>query len=166
MTFRDYKPSDEATLVSMFDDFQDYFVEIDPLQRVRRAPRYGRVFLNKALDKVAEHHGKFILVEADNKIVGFIAGIIKVREGDDLLEGYPSTYGEVIELYVEEKYREQHIGSELMKKIEKYFQEKNCDAVFIEVFAPNTNARSFYAKHGYGERDIFLIKQLNNNSIS
>lgn len=160
MLFREYSSSDQTSLIQLFNEFQDYIVSIDPIHRVRRLPNYGKAYLSKTLDKISQDRGKFIVVESDNQIIGFTVGIVKVRSGDDLLEGFPSTYSEVIELYVCEKFRSQNVGSQLMNKIETYFAEQHCDAIFIEVFAPNVKARSFYEKHGYGMRDVFLLKEL------
>lgn len=160
MLFREYSPSDQESLIQLFNEFQDYIVSIDPIHRVRRLRNYGKAYLSKTLDKIAQDRGKFLVIEIDSQIVGFAVGVVKMRSGDDLLEGFPSTYGEVIELYVCEKFRSQNLGSQLMHKIEAYFADQQCDAIFIEVFAPNVKARSFYEKHGYGVRDVFLLKEL------
>jgi ribosomal protein S18 acetylase RimI-like enzyme len=158
--FRDYASADEQQMVALFDEFQDYIVGLDPLHLIRRLPGYGQTYLAKTLQKVSDHDGKFLLAVDDKTVIGFVMGTIKSRHGNELLEETPYTYGEVVELYVAARYRGTGIGTQLMRHIEDYFAKKNCAVVFIEVFAPNTNAQNFYKKHGYGVRDVFLSKEL------
>ena len=68
--------------------------------------------------------------------------------------------GEVLELFVEEKYRGQGIGTKMLAMMEDYFKEKNCDSMWISVFAPNNTAHELYKKFGFTNRDIGMLKNI------
>ena len=68
--------------------------------------------------------------------------------------------GEVIELIVDERLRGNDIGALLMKRMERFFVEKQCDTLWVEVFRPNESAHGFYEKCGYHDRMIGMIKPL------
>ncbi|PWU23660.1 hypothetical protein C5B42_02265 [Candidatus Cerribacteria bacterium 'Amazon FNV 2010 28 9'] len=161
MNIRPYTSTDQPQIVALFDDFQDYIVSLDPLKRLRRLDGYGQSYLEQTLQKIEKNKGAFLVAEENGKIIGLVVGIIKTHEGEELLEAIPSTFGEVIELYVVLDERSNGLGSELLSVIEKYFKDQHCDAVFIEVFAPNERAKKFYERHGYGVRDYFLAKKIN-----
>ena len=66
----------------------------------------------------------------------------------------------MIELYLEEGSRGKGIGTRLMKMMEEYFRQNNCDVSKVEVFAPNIKAHNFYRELGYQDRAIDMTKIL------
>jgi ribosomal protein S18 acetylase RimI-like enzyme len=66
----------------------------------------------------------------------------------------------VLELIVENGYREKGIGTLLMEKMEVYFKQKGCSVSGVDVFPPNKNAYQLYHKLGYLERNIWMTKKL------
>ena len=63
-----------------------------------------------------------------------------------------------IELFISKKYRGAGFGLKLMEKIGKYFKEKECYKINVEVLALNKNAYNFYKKLGFHERNLDLVK--------
>ena len=139
---------------------QDYIVSVDPLKRVLREPRFGELYTNWLLEVMREQKGIIYFAEAEGKIVGCVSGMLPPPSLHEQAGGIPSKHGRVQELYVDDKYRERGIGRALMKKMEDYFHKNGCDAVCVEVFAPNENAQEFYKSCGYFERDISLMKRI------
>lgn len=159
ITIRDYSDADAPQTISAFEHFQDYFLPIDPLNRVIRAEGYGPAYLEKTLQDVRDHEGAFFVAEQANRIVGLVAGIVQRRSGWEALENRTRVAGQVTELYVEEALRRQGLGAQFLQRMERYLKDKGCELVHIEVFAPNTNAYDFYKAQGYSDRMIVVVKE-------
>jgi len=158
VTIREYQEEDRERLAELFDDFQDYLVSLDPLQRLRHLPGYGEEVLAKTLDEVQEKQGVFSVALDGNTVVAFVVGILQKRKNRrDVID---SLGGRITELYVDAAYRSRGIGTLLMHHVEAYFRMKGCDVAQVEVFAPNAPARHLYEKFGYEYRDIDTMKNL------
>ncbi len=72
----------------------------------------------------------------------------------------PSCPGRITELYVDPLSRRKGVGRRLMQAAEGYLINQGCDALKVEVFAPNEPARRLYASLGYAVRDIDLFKRV------
>jgi len=158
ITLRDYQDDDRARVTALFDDFQDYLVSLDPLQRLRHLPGCGTQVLDATLKEVREQRGVFVVALDAGMIVGFVAGILQERK--DRRDVIDSLGGRITELYIDVAFRGQGIGTRLMRHIEADFRTKGCDVVQVEVFAPNLPARRLYEKFGYAHRDIDTMKKL------
>lgn len=156
---RPSQESDRPQTEKLFEDFMDYFIELDPLKRCRREPGYGQHIVAKTIKDNLEE-GLFAVAELEGKLIGLVAGRVKRQSPEDLLDNIPSVVGWITELYVSPDHRGTGTGKLLMIYIEDFFRQKACDAIHLEVFVPNLLARHFYEKAGYHERDIELFKVL------
>lgn len=156
----EYEERHKEAVCVLFDNFQDYLVNLDPIKRLRRMSGYAENVLNETLKDIKDNDGIFLLAEDDSKVIGFIVGKMEKRTEGQLLEAYPALMGRITELYVDSNYRSKGIGSMLMLKLENYFKKKNCEYVWVDVFKPNTTASNFYKKFDYEDRDIEMIKRL------
>ena len=59
-----------------------------------------------------------------------------------------------------DSYRGLRLGKKLMRQMENYFKKNKCDAIRVEVFAPNKNAHNFYERLDYLDRVIDMVKLL------
>jgi ribosomal protein S18 acetylase RimI-like enzyme len=150
----------KINIVGLIEELQDYLIEIDPLKRLTRLPKYGEVYIDNLLEKIKNQDGVIYIAEIDNMPVGMIAGVFEEQTDLDKLECIPSKPARILELIVNEKYRNQSIGSLLMNKIEEHFKEKGADIIRVEVFEPNKNTHNFYSKSGYEDRSIDMVKKI------
>ena len=88
--------------------------------------------LNK--DEYAEEEYNFIVYD-DNKVIGGAIGFIK----------YNWYFLEL--LYVEKEYRNQDIGTKLIRALEEYSKKENLTGIRMETW--NFQAKGFYEKMGY-----------------
>jgi len=159
ITIREYEEKDKEKLVSFMDQLQDYLIAIDPLGRLRSSEKYGERYLPWLLAKVREEQGLILFAEENNFPVAVIVGVIEEQQKGYLLECIPIKGGRVQELYVNESYRSNGVGSLLMKELEDYFIKNGCTVVQLEVSIGN-KANSFYRRWGFEERAIAMIKVL------
>lgn len=106
---------------------------------------------------------KFIVLEADGKVIGFIDFMITFNSAT------------VSQIAVLNEYRRKGFGNLLLKEMEKYFPNEGEDIVenvTLEVRASNVPAINLYKKNGYenvvikphyypdGEDAIYMVKRL------
>lgn len=141
-------------------ELEEYIVSIDKDELDQLHPEYREKMAILDLDEVREWNGKCYLAIEDGKAIGLIMGIIPGYDEYDYLDYKCPKRGEITELVVSKNIRSKGIGRELMKVMENYFKENNCEYVLVDVFAYNDNAIKFYEKSGYHSRMLVDIKKL------
>jgi ribosomal protein S18 acetylase RimI-like enzyme len=163
-SIREYQNNDQAQIIQLFFEFGKYLQQLDKasLDLIIVPQDYGQKFCAKMLQDVAKNRGKIYVLENPNQqVVGFIAGVIfQIGNSDEELDCKPHTMGRIIELFINQNYRGQGLGTKLMQKMEQYFKEQQCYKINIEVFAPNVDSYRFYKSHGYIDRNIDLAKKI------
>src|SRR3989338_4314413 len=101
--FKEYKEGYFEDLVSCMENLQDFLIEIDPLQRLRRLPSYGIHYTNDLIDRVSQGEGLIILAYDQEKIVGCIAGAIEKQPEENLLECRITKPAMILEVFVPNK---------------------------------------------------------------
>jgi ribosomal protein S18 acetylase RimI-like enzyme len=157
---QEYTEDYKEQIIELFKNFQDYLIELDPLKRLRRLPEYAENVHRETLEVVKQKNGIFYVAVEDDRVIGFIVGVLEEQSKMSLLGATPAIMGRITELYIDERYRKQGVGSQLMQAVERYFTEKQCEYIWVEVFVPNRIAHEFYKKFGYCDRDIDMIKKL------
>ena len=89
----------------------------------------------------------YIVIDKEDNIKGLIEIEFKAIEDD--IELMDKNYIEIKSIIVDENYRGENIGSELMQYIEKIGQEKKIDHIELKVYNFNEAAIKFYVKKGY-----------------
>lgn len=108
----------------------------------------------KWLKTVKNTSGKFgivILALSENKPVGFAQGMIRFLP--DYLGGYP--VGLISHVFVDEKYRREGTGRELVQKLENWLIMKHVHSIELQVIGGNPGAAEFWKRLGY---DLELIQ--------
>jgi ribosomal protein S18 acetylase RimI-like enzyme len=160
ISIREYTEKDYATLVHGVEALHDFITDHDPLKRIRHGEGLGTVFTQRLLKNVSEKDGAIFMAWEADRFVGFVAGNLLKQSEENLLEVIPTQLGYISHLLVEEPYRGGSVGSQLLGRMEDYFKEKGCDGIWLEVVAFNEKARRFYAKLGFVEREIGLLKDI------
>lgn len=156
---RAYRPEDRARIVMFFERFQQYVAELDPEQRLCCLPGYGEVSTRRTLEDVTAHEGMIFVAVEDALVVGFVVAVLHRQDEEQALSVIPSCPGRITELYVDAPYRRKSVGRHLLAAAEGYLTRQGCDAIKVEVFAPNEPARRLYASLGYAVRDLDLFKR-------
>ena len=160
ITIREYRETDKNFLLEATDMLHEYVVALDPIKRLRKMPGYAENTVNDLLTTVAKQEGKIYVAEDGSKAIGFVAGFTMKQSKENLLSVVPSKLGVISDLYIDNDYRGQHIGTKLMQKMEEHLKQTGCDALWIDIVAFNTHAHHFYNKLGYADREIGLIKKI------
>jgi GNAT superfamily N-acetyltransferase len=106
--------------------------------------------------KTNPHCHVFFAVDGDQPV-----GIANCFQGYSTFNARPVI--NIHDLFVEEAYRGQGVGLELLKAVEQFGREINCCRITLEVHDENDRARSVYSQYGFnanGGRYAFLCKTL------
>lgn len=163
---REANLDDRSSLDQMQMELQQYFAEVDTTheslayQNLAAAHKY----MQRMLDDVENMQGKIFVAEKNDKVIGFIQGvIIEHNKGDDEiydLSHLPGKEGWIGLLYVKPEYRGQKIGQKLIDKIKEYFANVKCTSVRLLVLADNKNAIKVYQKNGFVPHDLEMVLHL------
>lgn len=139
---------------------EEYIVSIDEDNLDQIHPDFHEKAAPIALEEVKRNNGICYLYVENNKVLGFIMGMIPEYDEYDYLDFKCPKKGVITELIVTSKAREKGIGSKLMEKMESYFKSNGCKYSYLDVFAYNKKAISFYDKFGYHSRMQTELKEL------
>ena len=141
-------------------ELQEYIVAIDDWHLNILTPEYRQKYFEKTTQETDKNEGKIFLALENDVVLGLICGnVVEYDEWDKFDYSCPKT-GEVIELVVSKDVRHGGVGGALLAHMEKYFKSIGCEYCHIDVFEPNTMAKTFYDKHNYTTRMRALSKKL------
>jgi GNAT superfamily N-acetyltransferase len=102
--------------------------------------------------------GTIFLAETEDRVVGLASvwGRVTSDEPDD----DPSAYAYLSDIVVLSGYRGRGVGRALMQTAEGYARECGMSVLRVRMLARNGGARTFYAKHGFGEVELEMAKPL------
>ncbi len=160
LEIKEYTPLNVKDLIFCMGKLQDYIVKIDPFELNIRTENYWEDYTKLLLDNIEKNNGIIYLVYDEKKVIWCIAWIVWFTEDEYKDEFKYVKMWNIIELFIDENYRWQKLWLTLMNKMEKYFQQKNCEYIYVDVFAPNIWAYHFYEKLWYRNRMITMSKKI------
>ena len=129
-------------------ELQEYIVSIDKEKYNIITKEYRDNYFNKTMDEIYKYEGKMYLYKDNDKIIGFIVGLINNLEESTYDFKCPKR-GRITELVVSKHHRKSGVGSILLHSMEDYLKSVGCKDILLGVFAYNENAIKFYEKNGY-----------------
>ena len=138
-------------------ELQEYIVSIDKEKYNIITKEYRDNYFNKTMDEIYKYEGKMYLYKDNDKIIGFIVGLINNLEESTYDFKCPKR-GRITELVVSKHYRKSGVGSILLHSMEDYLKSVGCKDILLGVFAYNENAIKFYEKNGYHIRMLDITK--------
>lgn len=164
---RDYAPDkDKNEIVTLLKEFQVHLATVDQEDEIRSfvSDADARRYLDKMVNDSAEMNGKFLVLEVDGELIGFIQGVIDPRnDQSDVM--YQTTHNAQIEgwiglVYVRPEYRGRRFGIKLIEAIKLHFIANGCTTLRLLVARDNINTVNFYHKYGFVDRDIEMAMPL------
>lgn len=140
------------------EELQEYIVSIDREKYNIITDAFREADFKSTMKEVKENKGKIFLARDNDKIIGFIVGIIV--EASDTYDFKAPKGGKISELVVTRNCRAKGVGQALLNKMEDYLKSVGCKRVLIEVFEYNDLAKNFYYKNGYFNRVTDVMKKI------
>jgi len=107
-------------------------------------------FFDKDMEKLLKTEGITVLVSEQNSEIAGYALIFFIEKGEPVNHNFKKCHIE--QLAVDEKYRRNGIGTELITYIKKLAADNNCQSVELGVWCENHNAVEFYSEMGFAPR--------------
>lgn len=117
-------------------------------------PDIFRELTNEELRKDLEdiiNYFPTIVIEEDNKVVGYLSYKIKERHTKKL---------DVDQLVIHEDYRGKGYGKKLMEEVKKIAIEENCDRIELNCWMFNESALAMYEHIGFDKQRIMFEMKL------
>ena len=114
-------------------------------------------FLIIGISKTEKNTPNILVAKIEEDIVGFVT--FEKAEAD-YFDTKIKEYGEVIELFVLEKFRKKGIGKKLLTAAEEYFVKIGLNYVELQLSVFNSNAIDFYKYMGYASKQALYFKKI------
>lgn len=101
-------------------------------------------------DKIA------LLVESKDLPIGFLVGSILAPDSYRI----PLKMAELDIMFIEESYRHQGVGAQLMAQLVEWAKEQGCVRLTVTASSGNEVATSFYRRQGFSDYDLVLEKEI------
>jgi len=101
----------------------------------------------------------YFIISDEQYVFGFIKCMEKEIEETELV--YKRKILQVLDLYIEEEYRNKGNGKKLIQNIEKIGKERGFDCIEIPLYCFNEKTNKFYTENGYEDYVVRKYKKLN-----
>lgn len=158
MRIRDYKKSDHKQILRLLAEFLIYKRETygkEALEFDNHIDKKRERYIKSILKSFENKDSHFLVAEDDEKIIGYIIGKTALNEYK-----IKNKAGHIQSFYVMKKYRGTGVGKELYNSLIKWFKEKKCDHLDLDVYATNKKSVNIYKKWGFKPITIQMKKKL------
>jgi len=100
----------------------------------------------------------YFVISEEHYVFGFIKCLEKEVKENEMLK--KRKYMEILDLIIEEEYRNKGYGKKLIKNIEEIAKEKQFDCVEIPVYCFNEQANAFYEQNGFRNYVVRKFKKI------
>lgn len=155
-TIREFRPDDLAALKNCFVELQEFERELvsHRLPGEEIADRYIQALIQRKKEGTAE----IFVAEVEGKAVGFLSVLLSEQLDADLNEPIELAY--LSDIVILKEFRKVGLGEALVKSAEEYAVSKNAMYLSANVLANNGGGRALYAKSGFNEYELLLLKKL------
>jgi ribosomal protein S18 acetylase RimI-like enzyme len=153
MKIREADENDVETLSKLWCKLAKGMEQYSELNELKdNAKKESKNGFSKLLD---DKNTSIFLLEVEDEMVGFMV----LQEGEHPSRTHEK-YISIVDLFVEDRYRSQGYGTEMMEKAEAYAEKHGCDHLKVSAEVENIEARRFYENNGYKEKQIKYVKEL------
>lgn len=110
----------------------------------------------ESFEKRIKDEDKLVLVaEIDGMIIGYLAGGITKTES-----WRPIKRSELENIFIKENFRDKEVGTKLFEKFLNWSSRKGAKKLFVDTYAKNEKAVSFYEKMGFELKSLVFEKDI------
>ena len=157
LTIDPFQLSDFPVMVKYIEAIQEHERIAVPILKSGR--EIGADYARFLIRAVADRNGCILMARIDTVTVGF--GCAWVQEEDDpLIQEDARTHAYVSDVFVEQAWRRQGIGLQLLVALETEMRSRGCRLIRICSKATNSLALACYQKAGYSPYEVVFAKRL------
>lgn len=130
--------------------------EMEQYSELNELVKDSRKTVEEGLTEILEKgERKIFLIKENEKTVGYTS-----LEHDQHESRKISRYTVIVDLFVEEEYRSQGLGSETVEKIKNLAQQNGSEYLKVSAEWKNSRARKFYTENGFEEKQVKFVQRL------
>lgn len=149
--------SDLQGLIYLWRGQYDYHHNLDSTYYVSNSEELDKKFKKYLEQAIKKSNPNILVAEKEGKLIGFIT---YEKVDADYFDTNIIEHGDILELYVDPKYRKMGAGKKLMIEVEKFFKNKGVEYLSLQCSTFNKNALDFYKKYGFTNRQSLLYKRI------
>ncbi len=148
----------KATLddIGLVDRFQQRLADFERQfdDAIKEEARHLK--LSKLIRKLSSDESVVFIAEIEGEPVGMAMAEEEEEGGDWSIH---ERKGNIGLFYVKEGHRGRGVGSELIKQVLRWFEERGLERVQVIGYHSNNNAKEFYREFGFREMHFFMVKK-------
>jgi len=156
VSVREFRPGDEAAVLTCVTELQDFERAIDP--RLRPGASMAQEHFSSIRERCRALHGALLVAEDGGVVVGFAT--IFTRVPFESLDEPPGSYALVADLVVREAFRGRGLGAELLAAAERFARAAGAAELRVGVLSRNRTAALIYRSAGFAPHEETLSKRL------
>jgi ribosomal protein S18 acetylase RimI-like enzyme len=160
IVYREIQIQDYEAVKDQLVFLVEFIASINPLRLAHPQEVYREDYFAKVMRSLDSNKGTIFVALDQKRIVGCIVGILKEQSAEELTEYAKVSIGCITDLYIDQEYRKQGIGQQLLGHIEDYFKAQGCQYSELYVLTANTSAHKLYQKSGYKDNLLEMLKPL------
>ncbi|HEY9786390.1 MAG TPA: GNAT family N-acetyltransferase [Candidatus Obscuribacterales bacterium] len=155
-SIRRFHSDDRIALKQCFIQLQEHEREIvsHRLPGEAIADRY----MESLIQKVRQGKAEIFVAVYENKPAGFVSVLLSEKLDEELNENIDVAY--ISDIVVNQELRRMGIAQALIKRAEEFAIAHGATYLSAHVLAGNSTGRALYAKAGFDEYELFLLKPL------
>lgn len=148
-----YLEPDELSIKIRKAIIEDFFLIYDFICQLEETSFNKIAFKKIFIKNLKAKHIYYLVAEIEKSVVGFISIYIQPQIH------HCANVAEIMELFVEKKFRNQKIGSALVKVAIKTAKKCNCDVIELATNTKRKDAHRFYEKENFERSHLkFTLK--------
>ena len=157
ITIRKPTQNDFPALLSLWQGQYDYHSNLDPEYYVsyHQLQEQFKDYLQDLID--AKGDVQILVAEMEGRLLGFVTFHLSA---ETYFDTKIREFGEVLEIYVDERERQRGVGTLLMQAAEEYFRKQKVKYLKVQSFANNLGGEKFYPKIGYRKIMLTYLKKI------
>jgi len=119
--------------------------------------KLAKEYFTKTITTDSPH---ILVAKFQNQLIGFVTFNEKKSDliGIEAFASNCSSYVEVIDLFIDDKFRGKRMGEQLMIKAQEYCQKEGLPKMMVEVAVANSGAQRFYTRLGFVTQQVKMFK--------
>jgi ribosomal protein S18 acetylase RimI-like enzyme len=153
-------PVDADDIARLWEALVDYHYQLDP-SLPQAAPDGGYRYALRLIDRMEDSHTRVFVAEENGVIVGYVLAIILDLAPEMFAQEYS---GFLADIYVDEQYRQQGIGRQLVEAVQQWFAQ--CGVAYYEWYVASKNPAGLAFWRSVGGRDVLIRMRAELNTLS
>ncbi len=152
MNIRRAKTIDTDSILRLLSQVLELHAHIRPDIFISGTTKYTEEELREIIQD--DKRPIYVAISNDNEVMGYVFCVLKEQPFANTMVPFTSLY--IDDLCVDQKYRDQYVGTRLFEYVKEEAKRLGCYEVTLNVWEGNDSARNFYNKMGMRVKETMM----------